>query len=339
MQIGTLKTGFIGAGEYDIPEDAYHADQLAPTPSLSASIAKVMTDTTPLHAFVKHRRLNPDFERKEEDKFDLGKAFHKLILGRGAELAVLDYKDWRTDAAKAAKAAARKAHKIPLLREQHERAQAMVRAVRPQLRYREELALAMNGGVPERVLMWEEETPSGPVWCRMMADWIPHGGTVLIDWKSTGVGAGPDDWGRRTIWDIGCDVQDVFYRRGIRAVLGKAFEAVLFAVAETDEPHAIMCHRISPAAQAMAERKVQWAINAFGMCLHHKRWPGYPTQTAWQDPPPWIEGRWLERETTGAMSEEALAQQMAIVEAVKDVKPQPEKFEEVTAENPFGLKQ
>jgi hypothetical protein len=338
-QIGTKATGFIGQGEYDIPETLYHADGLAPSPSLSSSVAKVMIDRTPRHGHAAHPRLNPNFEREEKTAFDLGSAFHKLVLEKGAEIVIVDAKDWRTDNAKAQRAAAYEDDKTPLLRDQYNRAVEMVRAVKAQVKYREELALAMNGGVAERVLIWEEETAHGPIWCRAMLDWIPHGGSVLVDWKSTGIGAGPDDWGRRTIWDMGCDIQDVFYRRGVRKVLGREFEAVLFAVAENSDPFAMMCHRVSPAALAMAERKVQWAINTWGMCIHAGKWPGYPTATAWQDPPPWIEGRWLERETAGQFDPEVLARDMANLEVLKATPKAPEAARvQPTEANPFGLK-
>ena len=48
-------------GVYSLPDDAYHADP-CPGPSLSSSVAKLMLDRSPLHAWHAHPRLNPNFE-------------------------------------------------------------------------------------------------------------------------------------------------------------------------------------------------------------------------------------------------------------------------------------
>lgn len=281
-------------GMYDLHEEDYHADP-CPDASLSGSIIKVMVNRSPRHGWNDHPRLNPAFERKEKVTYDLGSTFHKLILGKGAEIEVFDFKDWRTDAAKAAKAEARRRGSIPLLTPQWENARAMERAVRAQIPGHEELAFAMAGGVPERTLIWQEETPSGPIWCRCMLDWIPHGGALVPDWKSTEQGAGPEEWGAKTMWGLDADIQAAWNKRALRAALGQEYD-LFFAVAETNAPHAIATMRPTPSAAGMAERKVQWAINVFGLCLYAGRWPGYRREMAWVDPPAWKEKSFLERE-------------------------------------------
>lgn len=308
-------------GVYLMTEEQYHADPCA-TPSASASILKRALPLgsghgTARHMWQNHPRLNPPDPDKAEEanaRFDLGSVFHLLILGKGAELVVVDAKDWRTAAAKAEREAAYKAGKQPCLKEQLERAAAMARAAVFQVRIREELALAMSGGRPERVLVWVEETPAGPVMCRSQLDWIPDDGDMFPDWKSTGASAGPDDYGR-TFFDIGADIQDVFYRRGIKAVLGR--DAYLaFPVIETAEPHCLMVHRTAPASLGLAERKVQWALNLFGACLHNNVWPGFPVETAWQECPPWHESKWSDREDAGMTSADFTTR---MLEATKDM--------------------
>jgi hypothetical protein len=284
-------------GEYDLDDDSYHADP-CPEPSLSSSLAKVLISRSPRHAWEKHPRLNPAYEPVEKTMFDLGSAFHKLILGQGRELEVCDYPDWRTNAAKAERDAARAAHRIPILEHQYERALAMESAVRRQIRRHEELLFAMAGGVAERALIWQEITAFGPVWCRIKLDWKPHAGVLFPDWKSTEGGAGPDEWGGKTMWNMDSDIQAAFYERGIKAVLG-IDAVVFFAVAETYAPHALATHRVTPAAAGMANRLVEEAIQVWGLCLNRKRWPGYPTQMSWQDPPAWKERPRLEREERG----------------------------------------
>jgi hypothetical protein len=43
------------------------------------------------------------------------------------------------------------------------------------------------------------------------------------------------------------------------------------------------------------------------MCQERNWWPGYRAETAWHDPPPWHEQRWVEREDSGGC-EAALAE-------------------------------
>ena len=55
----------------DVPVDDYFADPL-PAPSLTQSIAKIILDHSPLHAWHAHPRLNPNFVRDDPTKFDIG---------------------------------------------------------------------------------------------------------------------------------------------------------------------------------------------------------------------------------------------------------------------------
>ena len=83
-------------GVYDeLPAEHYHAD-----PALSASGMKLMLDPG-CPALYRYQRDHPP---KPKDTFDFGHAFHRLMLGDGARLRVLDYDNWLTKDAKAASA-------------------------------------------------------------------------------------------------------------------------------------------------------------------------------------------------------------------------------------------
>jgi hypothetical protein len=296
-------------GVYDISEEAYHADP-CPHPSLSASISKLLIDRSPRHAWHNHPRMNPAHALQESDTFDLGRVGHKLVLGAGAAIAPIDAKDWRTDAAKAAKKAARAAGKTPVLAHQLEQAQAMEKAVLRQLARHEEASLAFTNGKPEQTIIWREEidvaapgnsrpTEKVEVWCRARLDWLPHEGNVFDDFKSTGVAASAGQWGQRTFWETGCDVQAAFYVRGIKA-LGLAQDPHFrFIVAENEEPFALAVHTLAPASLAMAGRKVDYAMRIWARCMARDWWPGYPPFTSYLDAPPWQERRWINREEAG----------------------------------------
>lgn len=292
----TLELETVSApGVYDIREDSYHADP-CPEPSLSGSVIKIIANRSPRHAWAAHPKLNPEPEDREEKHiFNLGDAFHKLVLGKGRELYPIDAKDFRTNAAKEARDQARADGFTPLLKDQLEQAQAMAAAASAQLPLWEELNLAMTAGIPERTYIWQEETPFGPVWCRCMVDWTSNHGNLHPDWKSTGQGAGPDEWGAKTLWNMDAHIQAAWNARALRAA-GLVEPELFFAVVETDFPHALACMKPTPAAIAMAERDIQRAILTWGWCLKHNKWPGYRNQMAWVDPPPWKERGFLERE-------------------------------------------
>lgn len=72
----------------DIPDHVYHSDTLTDRPALSSSIAKLML-RSPLHAFTAHPRLNPEWGPVEKKTFDIGRAAHRAVLGRGSDYVAI----------------------------------------------------------------------------------------------------------------------------------------------------------------------------------------------------------------------------------------------------------
>lgn len=281
-------------GVFDLTEEAYHADP-CPVPSLSASIAAVLLDRTPWHAWTAHPRLNPDFEPNDRDTFDLGRAAHALMLAGEGSFAVVDAADWRTAAAKQARDEARAAGKTPILAHRMAEVRRMVFAGRRQIEFLSDaddrLAFKPGTGTPERTLVWRE----GKTWCRARLDWHPAAGAVFHDYKTTGASAHPDAWAR-TAYGMGADVQAGLYRRAIRAALGIDDPEFRFVVQENTPPFALCVVALTPAAMDLAERKALAAIDLWSRCTAAGRWPGYPARTCYIDPPGYEETRWLERE-------------------------------------------
>jgi hypothetical protein len=290
-------------GVYDIPADTYHSDPVA-TPSLSSGVAKTIIEHSPRHGWMRSPRLNPAFEPENRTLFDLGRAAHAVILGVGEEIAIIDAPNYTTKAAQQAKQLAYLEGRTPVLKHQMASVNEMATAVRAQLDRHEEASEAFVPGLgkAEQALIWQE--PNG-VWCRALLDWLPNGGNVFPDLKSTGASANPDLWGTRTLYDGGFDVQAAFYCRGIRAVLGVQDPHFRFVVVENEPPYALSVIELTPAAMAMANRKAEEAIAIFGWCLANNRWPGYPSRVCYVDPPIWAERKWLEREERGRLVNEA----------------------------------
>jgi hypothetical protein len=279
----------MNAGIYDLAHADYHADP-CDQPTLSASIANVLLHSSPKHAWTQHPRLNPNYSREEEQKYDVGNVVHAILL-QGADIVdVLDFPDWRTNAAKEARDLARSHGRVPLLTKQWGEVEAMVAAVRVQLAVSQAQPPLLTDGKPEQTLVWEE----GGVLCRARLDWLRDDHAAIDDLKTTSRSASPEAWSR-ALFGTGCDVQAAFYLRGLKALTGVDAEW-RWIVAETYEPYALSVVSLGPDVLELANRKVDHALTVWKRCLESGVWPAYPTRVAYASLPSWEESRWLERE-------------------------------------------
>ena len=285
-------------GVYRLDEAAYHADPCA-KPSLSSTIANVLLKRSPRHAWHAHPRLNPGFEAKESQQFDLGSAAHALMLkGRNAVI-VVDADDWRTKDARKMRDEARAAGRIPLLPQQWADVQAMTDAATAQLEAHHDEAVRRafalsSGGRSELTLIWRE----GAAWYRARPDWLPSAGMgeIVYDYKTTAGSAHPDGWTQAHLFRGSAAIQAAFYCRGARAVVGWRSPRFLFVVQEQVAPYALSVIEMSPAAMALADRQVEAALDLWRACIATDRWPGYPARVATVDAPGYIDFAWCERE-------------------------------------------
>lgn len=275
----------------DIADEAYHADPVI-VPSLSSSIAKAIIAQSPRHAWQKHPRLNKallDEIEKPTPQMDIGTAGHKLILGKGRQIKEIIADDFKTKAAREARDAARAAGMVPVLSHRMAGIRLLREAFFDQIQGTE-VADLFNDGAGEVTGVWQDDLED--VWCRMRIDWLPtkarDGGHIsLVDVKTTGGSAAPEDW-QRTAFDLGYDYQDTFYQRGARALIPNVRSVTMyFVVIEQDEPNCLSVHRFGGQAFAEAEVCTELAISLWSKCLHENKWPGYDIQTTHIDPPKW----------------------------------------------------
>lgn len=267
----------------------YHADP-CPAPSLTASIANILINQSPAHARAAHPRLNPNFKRVDDPKFDLGTTMHQLIL-EGIDAAYVVLADsWRTNAAKEARDEARAHGRIPLLVDQYEEAKRAVAAAKAQIEAHPAEPGLFTDGKPEQTIMWEEDG----IWCRARLDWRRDDDLVLDDLKTCGQSADPRRW-QRTMLSIGAATQARFYCRGIKALTGREPD-FRFVVVETHEPFAVSVVSLAPSLEQLADAQVDYAIRTWRRCIETGEWPGYDTRVAHVEAPGWLEADWLERE-------------------------------------------
>lgn len=281
----------IESGIHDqVPAEVYHGDPCE-QPSLSASVAHALLTLTPAHARLLHRKLTPLVEPEDESRFERGRAVHSLFLEGIDLLAVCDAvnpkgevcTDWRTNAAKAFRDAARERGKIPVLAHQADELRHTLRSLRRRVDQLEDKPTPFTDGKPEQTLIWQERNG---VWCRARPDWL-HSDYATIDDLKTCASASPGDtpgsFGRAVEY-LGHWIQEAFYRRGVRALCGGRDPVFRFVAVELDGP-GISCSSLSEAYRKAGDAAVERAINLWGDCLARNDWPGFPTWRVEIEPP------------------------------------------------------
>ncbi len=272
----------------DVSEIDYHADCVGPAPSLSASIVKVIARETPAHAKLKHPRLNPKLTESDPTRpREIGTASHKLILGRGRDLFIIDAKDYKSGAAQAERKAAYAKGDAPILKVDLDAAHAIADAAKKAAEGTEIEEALFGPGDSEVTAVWQDV---GGIWCRSRFDRLPlsarEGGHVIIpDVKTIGTSAHPLEW-QRSMADNGADIQDVFYTRGLK-VLAPAVKSarMLFLVIEQKEPFAASVLEPSGEAIEVARGNVRVGMARWWEATTTNNWPGYPKETQQVDPP------------------------------------------------------
>lgn len=278
-----------------VSDDDYHADTITDQPALSKSIAQILLDKSPAHAKAAHPRLNPQIERRDEKKYDIGTAAHRLFLeGSDARIVVVDAPDWRTNAAKAERDAAYAAGMTPLLAKDWQVVSDMAAAIREQADRVDCDPPLFQAGRPEQTIVWEEDG----VTLKARLDWLRDDGRAIDDLKTTSASASPEAW-PRTMLGIGGDLQAAMYLRGARHVLGVEPEFRFVAV-ETEPPYLLSVFAPAPDLLAIAAAKLEYAIGTWRECLRTGHWPGYPERVCWVSAPAWAESRWFDREARAA---------------------------------------
>lgn len=261
----------------DMPADIYHAH-----PALSSSSARrILPPGCP--ALFHYERGNPVETTRE---MDMGTVAHTLLLGNGAEIAVLDFDDYRTKPAQAAKAKAVDEGKTPILAWEHGRAQAMVSAlsVHPIAKH------LFAGGQAERSLFWTDRA-SG-VALRARIDYMRLGieRPLIIDYKSTVCAA--LDAIPRAIDNYGYHIQAAWYLAGVKA-LGLAEEPAFLNVwQERKPPFVVTVTQMPLISLSIGADRMREAIDIYAACTAAGHWPPYSEQVEAIGVPYWTENAW-----------------------------------------------
>lgn len=269
MTVADLRYGVVE----DMPEVEYHAH-----PALSSSGArKLLPPSCP--AIFDHERHNPP---EPKAVFDLGSAAHKLVLGAGQPIRVIDAPDWRTKAAQAERAAAREADEIPLLTHEHEQVKAMAAALglHPVARQ------LFREGTAELSLFWRDDR-SG-VECRARFDWLTEnaiGDAVVVDYK-TCASADPRHIAR-SVASFGYHVQQAWYMDAARATGVADDPGFLFVCQEKSPPYVVTVASLDREAVEHGAHLARRARSIFAECEATGEWPIYSDDVVRVSVPSW----------------------------------------------------
>jgi hypothetical protein len=259
----------------DVSPDEYHA-----RPGFSSTIAKVLIDQSELHA-------KAAIGLKPSKNLDRGTVIHRLTLGKGKDYEVIHHGDWKTNAAKEKRDAARAQGLVPVLAHEIEDYSKASEAIRVQLADR---GIVLDGA-SEVAIEWIEQAEHGPVTCRAMLDhvWIDQG--IILDLKITGDAAPASV--ERTAENLGYAIQAAAYTRALTALRPDLAGRVkfIFAFCEYDEPYAINLCQPDGVFRELGERRWLRAVNAWAKCQATGIYPGYGTDINYLNPPAWALAR------------------------------------------------
>ena len=287
----TLTTGI-----HFITDAEYHADP-APEPSLSSTLAKEILGKSPRHAFDICARVNPDARVIERKTFDIGKAAHTAILGKGAAWAVYPPDVLASNGAASTKAAkeweadTRAAGLTPIKAQDEEAVLAMQKVAEAALG---ELDICLAADRSEVAALAQIDG----VWCRALIDNAPKDPRrPLYDFK-TCESANPDAC-KRAIDAYGYDVQAAHYLEVWKAATGEDRQFV-FIFQEKGSPHEVCAVSLTSDDLALARKMTARAREVWGQCVRSGYWPGYPRVIHQIELAAWRHENWLNREAAEA---------------------------------------
>lgn len=290
---------------FGVPEADYHADTLLPVPTLSSTLARLVLARSPLHAWTAHPRLNPAWEPTEKKTFDIGRAAHRAVLGRGSDYAAYPAEYLASNGAastKEAKAWAeeqRAEGRTPLKFDEIDQICAMAVSVNRQLAA---MGIKLDPTRSEVVALAEIDG----IWCRAMIDNAPTDPRLpLYDLKST-TDASPESLAK-TIASYGYDLQAAHYLAVWKAATGEDRRFRIIFV-EKEAPYGVQVAELyrKPGDEAdwfdHADALARDARRIWGECLRSGNWPCYPSRVAVIGAPGWHLTKMEDRSGRAAVS-------------------------------------
>lgn len=286
-------------GVYQLEASEYHDPKITGD-WLSNTDAKQLTG----EGVPAQYRYDKDHGVKEEkDVWELGKAIHAKILGKGDEVVYRplvdpldpnsEWNDWRKNAAKAWRAVQQGAGRIVLTPDQQTIVDGMADAIHV---HPEAARLLAQPGRPEVCLFWIDQATG--VRRRCMVDYLPDapnavGLLEIVDVKSADKVA-PTEKLSRKIYDNGYHRQQATIVDAVIA-LGLAVDAeVTFLFQAKNAPYLVTPVVLDTNAQRIGAIQNREAINVYAQCMETGNWPGFSDRPVIMNLPYFIEREYQE---------------------------------------------
>lgn len=262
----------------DLGHDDYHRDPV-PGGSLSSTGARrILPPSCP--AKFRWEQLNPTPPTKV---MKVGTVAHALVLGTELAVKVLDFDNWRTNAAKEQAAEAEARGQIAMLRKEFEPIKAMAEAL---LQHKIAVKL-IEGAQPEASLIWQD-TETG-IWRRARYDLLRQpsaSGRLLVPDYKTSTSANPAKF-TKSVVEYGYHQQGPFYVDGAVALNLGDDPAFLFIVQETAAPYLVSVVQLDPLDMRIGAHLNREAIRLYAQCVARDEWPSYSDDIAHVALPSW----------------------------------------------------
>jgi PDDEXK-like domain of unknown function (DUF3799) len=264
---------------FDMDSATYFADP-CPAPSLTQSLAKLILDKSPRHAWLKSPQLNPAWAPGDADGYDsdraIGNAAHAYMLGRGKQVEVMTHTNFRTKDAQEIRDAALDAGRVPILPHHDERAHAMVNVGVAQLierDYRDLFDPDPQLGHSEVVVICQYNG----LWLRSMIDWLSEDRRIVADYKTGGMNCAPHAIDMK-MKSGGVEIQAAMHELILDTIdpdnAGRRQH--IFVFQENDEPYALNAFPLSEEWLTMGRKQLAMAMHQWAECIATMRWPLYP---------------------------------------------------------------
>lgn len=249
----------------DVSHATYCADP-AERPSLSSSVAHEIAVNSPRHGWRIHPRLGGKGQAQTA-AMGAGSLVHKMLLGSGPDVRIVEAKDWRTDKAKAQKKEALAAGHLPMLIGKYNATLEIVVNIHTELRRRGIDLLEMQREVTG---IWQEE---GAL-CRLRADAWDAEAATLYDVKF--VSAAEREAFGRHLYNFGLDVQEAHYRSGMGVLFPGLDGRIQFKwIAIEQATGEIAIYKPDGGTRQLGDIRRGYALRRWVECTTSGVWPGF----------------------------------------------------------------
>jgi len=254
-------------------------------PRLSPSIAKIMVECSPLHAWQAHRLLGGGDGSESTSAQNVGKVLEALIFnqpvqGPDSQFAILNFDNYKKAAAQEARDDALAHDKTPILARELEVHMAAGVIIKRRLA---DQGIVFEGGEYQKLVEWTCGVTGAN--CKGFLDY--YRGGIIWDLKCVD-NASPRKV-QRSFVDYGWDIQSAAYKDGIENnypdLAGRV--RAIYAFAETSSPYAVHLYEPDGMMRELGENKWHRAKQQWVECLETNNWPGYFKGIGQISPLPW----------------------------------------------------